>query len=134
MTWEGEGVSQRPFLLEKIMDIKAIEDNIKELENSITNVDNVQELACLYIVRDNLLKQDTNIVEQELNDILPAYKKFCITKTKYQMQEVTEDAVVHDMKIVCQELKEFILSLYSNSDFYKERQPLIKMLDSLHLE
>lgn len=116
------------------MDIKAIEDNIKELENDITNIDNVQELACLYIVRDNLLKQDTNTVEQELNDILPAYKKFCTTKIKYQLQEVTEDAVIHDMKIVCQELKEFILSLYSNSDFYKERQPLIKMLASLHLD
>ena len=116
------------------MDIKIIEDTIKMLETSLTTADNVQELANLYIVRDNLLKTDTNIVEQELNDILPAYKKFCTTKTKYQRQEVTEDAVIHDMKIVCQELKEFILSLYSNSDFYKERQPLIKMLDSLHLE
>lgn len=116
------------------MDIKAIEDNIKELENGITNVDNVQELASLYIVRDNLLKMDINPVEQELNDILPAYKKFCNTKTKYQLQEVTEDAVIHDMKMICQELQEFILSLYNNSDFYKERQPLIRMINSLHLE
>ena len=113
------------------MDIKAIEDNIKELENSVTTVDNVQELACLYIVKDNLLKTNTNPVEQELSDILPAYKKFCETKRKYQLREITEDAVLHDMKMLCQELKEFILSLYSNSDFYKERSILVTMIEDL---
>ena len=116
------------------MDIQAIQDNIKELENGITNVDNVQELACLYIVRDNLLKQDTNIVEQELKDILPAYRKYCNTKTKYQLHEVTEEAVEHDMNLLCQELKDFIITLHSGTDFYKERRILIQMLDDLHLE
>ena len=116
------------------MDIQAIQDNIKELENGITNVDNVQELASLYIVRDNLLKQDTNIVEQELKDILPAYRKYCNTKTKYQLHEVTEDAVIHDMNLLCQELKDFIITLHSSTDFYKERRILIQTLDYLHLE
>lgn len=123
-----------PFLIGENMDIQAIMDNINELENSITNVDNVQELANLYIVRDNLLKHNTNIVEQELNDILPAYKKFCNTKTKYQLHEVTEEAVLDDMKLLCQEISEFIHTLYSNTDFYKERALLLQTLEGLHFK
>lgn len=116
------------------MDIQAIVDNINELENSITNVDNVQELANLYIVRDNLLKHNTNPVEQELNDILPMYKKYCVTKRKFQLKEIPEEAVLSDMKLLCQEISEFIHTLYSNTDFYKERALLLQTLEDLHLE
>lgn len=114
------------------MDIQAIMDNINELENGITNVDNVQELANLYIVRDNLLKHNTNPIEQELNDILPAYKKYCVTKRKFQLKEITEEAVLSDMKLLCQEISEFIHTLYSNTDFYKERALLLQTLEDLH--
>lgn len=115
------------------MDIKAIEDNIKELENGITNVDNVQELANLYIVRDNLLKQVTSPVEKELNDILPAFSQYCATKREYQLNRVSEEAVTHDMQLFCQELKEFILMVHSGTDFYKERKILTSTLSSLQL-
>ena len=115
------------------MDIKAIQDNITELENSITSIDNVQELANLYIVRNNLLKQDISPVEQELNDILPAYKYYCQTKTKYQLHEIQEEAVLHAMKLLCQELNEFIKELYSSTDFFKERKLLVETIQDLHL-
>ena len=115
------------------MDIQAIEDNIKELENSITNVDNVQELANLYIVREHIIRRNTNPVDKELNDILPAYTKYCSTKQSYQLNQVPEDAVIHDMVLLCQELKDFVLTLYSSTDFYKERKILLNMIEGLQL-
>lgn len=114
------------------MDINIIEASINQLENNITSPENVQELANLYIVRDNLLKKDTNTVEQELNDILPMYKKYCETKKQYQLKQIPEDAVIHDMTVLCEELNEFIRALYSSTDFFKERRILVSMLESLH--
>lgn len=120
--------------IEDKMDIQAIEDNIKELENGITNVDNVQELANLYIVREYIVKTDTNPVEKEINDILPAYNRYSTTKCNYQLNKVSEDAVVHDMELLCQELKDFIIALYSNTNFFRERRILISTIQGLQLD
>lgn len=113
------------------MDLSTIQQAILELEYEDPTVDTVQELACLYIVRDNLSKPD-NLVEKELSEILPQYRIYCETKRKYQLHELTEDAVTDSMGKVCNELKEFVTTLYSSTDFYKERKILLQSIEDLY--
>ena len=112
------------------MDIKAINENIEELENSDTTFDNVKELAYLYIVRDHMFPQDK--VEVELSDILPAYSKYVAIKYRYQRHEITEEPVVSAITEVCREIKEFLQTLYSGTDMHKERVQIIQMLSALN--
>lgn len=114
------------------MDIKAIEDNIKELEEEVTSVDNVRELANLYIVRDNLLKRDTNNEDKELTDILPAYSQYCEIKRQYQLKQIPDDAVIQSMTLLCNELQDFLEILYCGTDFYRERKILVKTLQQIN--
>ena len=113
------------------MDIIAIQDNIEALENSDTTFDNVKELALLYIVRDKLKTHEIDVVQTELADILPAYNKYCNTKRKYQLDEVTEGAVIKDLKLVCKEIQEFIHTLYTHTDMRWERKLLIDMISTI---
>ena len=113
------------------MDIDIIKDGIYELENSEVNTDNIIELACLYIVQQNL---GNDTVENELEDILPHYKKYVAVKTKYQKHEATEDGVLTELKRVCLEVQQFIKALYGCTDFKKERKIISKMIENLNNE
>lgn len=107
------------------MDIYAINKAITELEKSETTYENVSELSALYIVREKLTKNSTIIsndaTERELQDILPCYKKYIKIKREYQLGRATEDLLLDCMTAVCKEIKEFIESLYNNTEFFKER-------------
>lgn len=117
------------------MDIQLIEDAIETLVNSDTTYDNVQELASLYIVHENLnspLKPMVDGVNNELEDILPYYIKYRDIKRKYQFNQTTEGEVIQGMKKVCKELAEFIDALYSGTDMNKERLCIKNMLVQLN--
>ena len=105
------------------MDLKVIEDTIQLLENEATSVENVQDLANLYTVYDKLkYKQPVKSSSHaEFNDILPAFEKYLETKKHYQLGEGQEESVQHALKLLCQELKEFIETLYSSTSSRKER-------------
>lgn len=118
------------------MNIEEIEDRIYDLEYEVTTAQNAIELAALYIIRDELYKIGNNGVvtgvTEELNDILPAYRKYCDTKRKYQLHELTEEAVVHGLETVCKEIEDLIITIYSGTDMGKERRILYQCLDKLH--
>lgn len=116
------------------MDLHEIQEAIYSFENGVTNFDNVQKLACLYICKDNLQKANNqqHSTEKELGDILPQYRQYCDIKRKYQLHEVTEDAVICEMKKLCKEIEEFLSVIYSNTDFFKERRLLLVMLENLN--
>ena len=107
------------------MDIYAIQDTIKELELGDTTLQNVSDLANLYVVRDRLL--DTG-VKQELDDILPAYTDYVKVKQRYQRKEISEGAVVKSLKYLCAEVEEFIATLYKCTDMNKERKCIKDMI------
>lgn len=115
------------------MDLTTIEYAIEELENGEETFDNITELACLYIIRDNLSRSSPNISrpEKELNDILPYYQQYIKIKREYQQNKISESAVIAGIKDVCRELTEFIDTLYSCTDMGKERRCIVQMLDSL---
>lgn len=108
------------------MNIDAINNLIDELEQGDTSLSNVRNLSALYNVKNHILgtsKYDTTT--KELSDILPSYLQYINVKRRYQLREVTEDALYINMKQLCKEIKEFVQTLYSCTDTPKERE-LIK--------
>lgn len=118
------------------MDLDIIENAIYDLENDEINADNVKELACLYIIRQQGLGltevSNNDVLENELNDILPYYRKYCDVKRRYQMHELPEDAVIDAIQKVCKEISDLIDTLYSGTDLGKERRQILKMLCNLY--
>lgn len=109
------------------MDAVAIDEAIEALENESTTFDNVNELACLYIVREHLGNSRTELV-----DLFPYYKKYTEVKRRYQLDQTTEGEVIQNMKNVCKELQEFIEELHSHTDMARERKCLTDMLGCLY--
>lgn len=116
------------------MDLQVIEENIRILEEENTSVENVQDLANLYIVYDKLrFKQaPKNSSQKELNDIMPALEVYIEAKRQNQLGQTNEEAVEHSLKLLCQELKEFIETLYTNTSSRKERLLLLYMIKNLN--
>lgn len=117
------------------MDIQAIQDNIEELENDDTTVNNVKELALLYIVRDNFKKSmektGNDSVIEEYTDILPQYHKYLEIKRDYQIGNISERVVEIAIKKVCKEIYEFIHTMYISTDMPKERTYIKNMIENL---
>lgn len=116
------------------MDIQAINEAIEELEKDDTTVDNVSELASLYIVKEHLSNScmpTISSVEKELMDILPSYKKYCDIKRQYQLNLLPRKSVVNGMRGICIEIEEFINTLYSSTDTAEERHLLHNTLQQL---
>lgn len=113
------------------MNISLIEDAINTLEDDDTTVDNVAKLASLYIVRANY-KQVKNETVKELNEILPVYSKYIEAKKNYQLGKGSEELVCTYIKQVCSEIKDFLVTLYSGTDMWKERRCIRHMLADLY--
>lgn len=117
------------------MDIQMIRDAIEELENEDVTYDNIDELASLYIVYNNLQRSGYSMitsVESEARDILPYYIKYQDIKRRYQTNQTTEGEVIQGIKKVCKELSEFIDALYSGTDMNKERLCIKDMIKQLN--
>lgn len=119
-----------------MLNLTEINNTIEELENGETTFAICDKLASLYIVR-NFFKPGTvevHPVEKEINDILPQYQEYKKIKTRYQMHEITEDAVVISINNVCREIKEFIDSLYAHTDMPMEREAIKQLITTLYTE
>lgn len=110
------------------MDIKDINRTIQELKEDSTTFENCERLAHLYIVREHLF---TDEVQNEFDDILPQYIKYTDMKRKYQLGEISEQAIEKQVKSVCKEVSEFIHTLYSSTDMPIEREHIKKMVTGL---
>lgn len=120
-----------------MLDIEEIDNTIEELLEGPTTFDNVNKLASLYIVKDHIQNRmettpDTseNVVD-ELDDILPAYRKYKEIKKQFQLKEVTKELVISSMKNVCREITEFIYALYGNTECEECRNLILIMIKSL---
>ena len=116
------------------MQITQIESMIQSLEQDATTLSNVRNLSALYIVQDHLKNATQSVLdstERELNDILPQYKKYCDIKRQYQLGMIQDSAVHQSLTYVCQEIKEFMQTLYYNTDTQTERTIIQKLLQDL---
>lgn len=115
-----------------MLNISTINDLIDELENGDTSLSNIRNLSALYNVKTHLLGSNNyDSTTKELKDILPSYLQYVETKRKYQLHEVSEEAVYINMKELCREIKEFIQTLYSGTDTPKEREMLKQMIEEV---
>ena len=114
------------------MTLQNLNDLIEELEQADSSLSNIRNLSSLYIVRKEMIENiKYDKVQTELNDILPSYIDYVITKKKFQLNELTEQAVFISMNTLCKEIREFIQSLYSNTDTPKEREILKNLITQL---
>ena len=117
-----------------MLDIEEIENTIHELEEGDTTFDTCIKLSALYNVREHILnagQKVTDNVTKELGDILPHYEAYIRAKQNYQLEKVGEETVVQYMTAVCQEIKEFMLALYTSTDTPQERFLLHNMVKTL---
>ena len=112
-----------------MLDMDMVESTIRELENSDTTFVNCDKLASLYIIREHFSVKDE--VTKELSDILPHYYIFCDKKREYQVNKVGEDVVIDSLQTVCNEILEFIQTLYSSTDMVEERTIILSLIDKL---
>lgn len=120
-----------------MLSLDEIDGMITELENTLQSFTDLQRLADLYIIKDvqksrsNSIVDTSNATLQELNDILPQFKNYCMIKKRYQLNELPKQTVVYAMKDVCKELNEFVHILYSNTDMQEEREEIKKLIANL---
>lgn len=120
------------------MTIDTIDKMIQDIEKSEISLSNARSLASLYILK--LIKENrfytllnaSDSVERELDDILPTYNYYVNTKRRYQLKELDSILVLEALKDVCQEIKEFLLILYRNTDMQEERAEIKEMLSDLN--
>lgn len=125
-----------------MLDIHDVDNTIRELENGETTFANCSKLADLYIVRkyyqtSKEMQEEYGHdygdakVKKELSDILPSYTEYGDLKKHYQMGEITEKPVLNSLTKVCNEIYEFIHTLYSSTDMEDERAIIINLVDKL---
>ena len=114
-----------------MLDLREIENTIEMLENGDTTFVNCEKLASLYTVRDHLTNQQEDETEKEISDILPSYRVYADTKIKYQNHEVTEEAVVSTLHLLCVEVIDLIKILYTSTEMVEERQEIGKLIGEL---
>lgn len=120
-----------------MLSLDEIDGMITELENTLQSFTDLQRLADLYIIKDvqksglNSIVDASNATLQELNDILPQFKNYCMIKKRYQLNELPKQTVAYAMKDVCKELNEFIHILYSNTDMEEEREEIKNLIANL---
>lgn len=129
------------------MNIQEVYNTIEQLENDVTTFENCFKLASLYTVRDNYERQESKLnevveqteepiveqddVEQEYSDILPQYREYIEIKKQYQLGNLSEKALETQIKKVCQEIREFIQTMYSCTDMPIEREHIKNMIGGL---
>lgn len=116
-----------------MLDLVMINETIRELENGDTTFDSCIKLSALYQVRKELELPQSQ-VEDELDDILPAYRKYIQTKIQYQMGAGSENSVINCIQLLCQEILEFINSLYSSTNGENERHYIEETVKNLYFQ
>ena len=112
------------------MDINTINSYIEELEKSDSSLSNIRNLAALYAVKEHTQQAVKNETEEELNDILPQYNKYCSVKRQYQLGTLPQSVLCKSMQDLCSEIKEFLLILYHSTESNEERECLLTSLQN----
>jgi hypothetical protein len=75
-----------------------------------------------------------NLRAQDKSNTVIAQKMYISEpKVSYELNEITQEAVQLSVKTVCREIKEFLATLYGNTDTQLERDEIKNMLKTLNL-
>ena len=114
------------------MQIESINNAIAELDTAETTVKNVEELACLYIIRNNLQNANKHANSASDRVFLPYYNVYVEDKRKYQRHEITDDIIKEDIRYACLEIIDFLTVLYNCTDSEYERKEIKNMFQCIH--
>jgi len=105
-----------------------VEATIQELEQQKLTMDSCQKLAVLYSVRDHNQPQ-TNTAQPF--SVMPSYNTYCMDKRKYQLGQITETAIIDDIRYVCSDLLLLVQRIYNGTDTNAEREQLRAVLKEI---
>lgn len=120
-----------------MLDKNMIDNTIEELESEPMSFDTLDKLAVLYTCRDHLKNSSETALYtsegtlNELHDILPSYYKYVDTKKRYQQFEVVDKMLLYAMQNLCDEITDFVASLYHNTETDGERALIIQMITDM---
>lgn len=117
-----------------MIDLSEINSTIKKLEHGETTYSNCDKLAALYTVRDHMTSaaEVMDEISDKLRNIIVLYTAYQEMKKKYHSREVSEQPVVVSMNQLCRDIKEFMVTLYKNTETDEERTQLKQMIKALH--
>lgn len=122
------------------MNTDEIHKCIDRLLNADTTYSNCQKLASLIVISDYITrninsstKDDFRDAGRELSDILPSHENYCETKTNFQLKKTGKEPVIEALICVCNEVQDYIHSLYSCTSMPEERVVLENFIDNLTL-
>ena len=115
-----------------MLNLEEINNTIEMLENGDTTYDTCIKLSALYNVREHLQSPVKTMVEQELDDILPAYTIYINVKKQYQQGLIPENTVILRLNQVCRELEDLFTTIYSGTDTPEERECLHNIVGTLY--
>lgn len=120
-----------------MLSLDEINNTIEELQNSNTTFDNCSKLASLYIVKEHLENADLtgnfnkSAVVKEYNDILPKYHQYVDIKTQFQLGKISATSIETSIRQVCDEISEFLTTMYNCTDMQIERDFILNMVRNL---
>lgn len=116
-----------------MLNIDMINSTISELESGDTTYDSCLKLASLYVVKEHFNPNSVSAKEEKTETAtLPQYRTYCDEKRRYQMKQSSTDCLCDRMKDVCKDIKEFIETLYNNTECPDERKEIEKLINDLY--
>ena len=79
-----------------------------------------------------MIRDEFEKVQSEIDDILPAYKRYSDEKTKFQHDDSSKENVLKYQNMVCREIFDLIKTLYSCSDMPLERVNVQNMIQAAY--
>lgn len=124
-----------------MISIETLEKTILEHESKDTTYANCEKLAWLYIVRDHLANYEktTETSSKEIstfsppNYVLPSYNSYIEIKKEFQLGNISEDKVLQSLNNLSTEIKDFIKTIYRNTDIPEERNILNNLISDINV-
>ena len=115
-----------------MLNVDEIDEAINSLECEDLTYSVCSKLADMYIIKQYLDNNTSDNIITEYNDILPSYEDYKRVKTNYMQHNISENVVIDKMALLCNEISEFIHTLYINTISKEERIIIMNMLENLH--
>lgn len=110
-------------------------ENLREMRTREPTAQNMRDVALLeiWLAMNAEPEQVERIIEPtpQSKPLLPSFEKYVDAKRKFQDKDTTKDKVLETLGAVSREVKNFILTLYNNTDFQEERDLLDRFFKSI---
>lgn len=116
-----------------MIDLEEINAEILSLENKKLDYAVCSHLADMVILKNfySSGESENDVVVKEYDDILPKYIKYKDVKRLYQLDKTTEKEMLKSLSSACDEIYEFINTIFINTGSQSERDIIVLMIQRL---